>query len=174
MKLPRRTFLHLTAGATALSAISRVAKGQPYPLRPVHLIVGFPAGGTGDILARLIGQWLTEHLGQPFIVENRPGASTNIAAELVVKSPPDGHTLLLATSVNAINATLFDNLNFNFIRDIAPVGGIFRGPLVMVVNPSLPVKTVLDFIAYAKSSSGNVNYASGGIGTPILLVAVLL
>jgi tripartite-type tricarboxylate transporter receptor subunit TctC len=173
MKLPRRTFLHLTAGATALSAISRVAKGQPYPLRPVHLIVGFPAGGTGDILARLIGQWLTEHLGQPFIVENRPGASTNIAAELVVKSPPDGHTLLLATSVNAINATLFDNLNFNFIRDIAPVGGIFRGPLVMVVNPSLPVKTVLDFIAYAKSSSGNVNYASGGIGTPNHIVAEL-
>jgi tripartite-type tricarboxylate transporter receptor subunit TctC len=173
MKLPRRKLLHLAAGAAALPAVSRIARAQTYPSRPVQLIVGFPPGGTGDILARLIGQWLTERLGQPFIIENKPGASTNIAADLVAKSLPDGHTLLLATTVNAINATLFDHLNFNFIQDIAPVGGFFRGPLVMEVNPSLPARTVLDFIAYAKGRPGRLNYASGGVGTPNHVVAEL-
>ena len=165
MKLPRRAFLHLAAGAAALSAVSRIAMAQAYPSRPVRWIVGFPAGGGADIVARLIGQWLSERLGQPFVIENRPGASSNIAAEAVVRSLPDGYTLLLVTMpANAINATLYDKLNFNFIRDIAPVAGLTRDPLVMLVNPSFPAKTVPEFIAYAKANPGKVNMASSGVG----------
>src|SRR5213592_3167802 len=141
MKLPRRQFLHLAAGAAALPAVSRIARAQTYPTRPVRLIVGFAAGGGYDIVARLIGQWLSERLGQAFIIENRPGAGTNIATETVVRAPPDGYTLLLANSANAINATLYDKLNFYFLRDIAPVASIVRQPLVMLAHPSVPAKT---------------------------------
>ncbi len=165
MKLPRRTFLHLAAGAAALPSVSRVAWAQAYPTRPVRIIVGFPAGSSGDIIARLIGQWLSERLGQPFITENRPGAGANIGTEAVVRAPPDGHTLLQVASANAINATLYDKLNFNFIRDIAPVATIIRGPFVMVVNPSVPARTVPEFIAYAKANPGKINFASVGNGT---------
>jgi tripartite-type tricarboxylate transporter receptor subunit TctC len=165
MKLPRRHFLHLAGGAAALPALSRIARAQAYPSRPVRLIVGFPAGGATDITARLIGQWLSERLGQPFIIENRPGAGTNIATEAVVRAAPDGYTLLLAVTPNAINVTLYEKLNFNFIRDIAPVAGIVRAPNVMVVNPLFPTKTVPAFIAYAKANSGKLNMASSGIGT---------
>jgi tripartite-type tricarboxylate transporter receptor subunit TctC len=149
MKLPRRKFLHLAAGAAALPAVSRVAWAQAYPSRSVRVIVGFAAGGPADIVARLIGQWLSERLGQPFIVESRPGAASNIATEAVVRAPPDGYTLLLAGTQNAINATLYDKLNFVFLRDIAPIASIIRFPLVMVVHPSVPAKTVPEFIAYA-------------------------
>jgi len=142
MKLPRRTFLHLAAGAAALPAVSRIAWAQAYPTRPVRIIVGFPAGGGVDIIARLMGQWLSERLGQPFLIENRPGAGSNIATEVVVRAPADGYTLLLVHASNAINATLYDKLNFNFIRDIAPVAGIIIVPNVMVLNPSVPAKTV--------------------------------
>jgi tripartite-type tricarboxylate transporter receptor subunit TctC len=166
MKLLRRQFLHLTAGVAALPVIARVVRAQTYPERPVHLIVGFPAGGPQDIVMRLIGQWLSERLGQSFIIENRPGASGNVGAETVVRAAPDGYTLLSVSSPNAINATLYKNLNFNFLRDIAPVASIMRVPLVMEVNPSVPVKTVPEFIAYAKANPGKVNYASAGIGTP--------
>ncbi len=166
MKLQRRQFLHLAAGAAALPAISRFAWAQTYPARPVHLIVGFPAGGPQDIVMRLIGQWLSERLGQSFVIENRPGAGGNVGAETVVRAAPDGYTLLSVSSPNAINATLYDNLNFNFIRDIAPVASIIRVPLVMEVNPSVPVKTVPEFIAYAKANPGKISYASAGIGTP--------
>ena len=166
MKLLRRQFLHLTAGVAALPVIARVVRAQTYPTRPVHLIVGFPAGGPQDIVMRLIGQWLSERLGQSFIIENRPGASGNVGAETVVRAAPDGYTLLSVSSPNAINATLYKNLNFNFIRDIAPVASIMRVPLVMELNPSVPVKTVPEFIAYAKANPGKVNYASAGIGTP--------
>ena len=165
MKLPRRTFLHLAAGAAALPAVSRMAMAQPYPSRPVRIIVGQAAGSGSDTAARLIGQWLSERLGQQFIIENRPGAAGNIATEAVVRALPDGHTLLLVNAGNAINATLYDKLNFNFIRDIAPVAGIFRVPQVMEVNPSVPVKTVSEFIAYAKANPGKVNMASAGIGS---------
>jgi tripartite-type tricarboxylate transporter receptor subunit TctC len=165
MKLPRRKFLHLVAGAAALSAVSRIASAQAYPSRPVRVIVPFAAGGIGDIHARLIGQWLSERLGRQFVVENRPGAAGNIGTEAVVKSPPDGYTLLLASSPNTINATLYDKLSFNFIRDIAPVATISRNTLVMVVHPSMPAKTVPEFIAYAKANPGKVNMASGGIGS---------
>jgi tripartite-type tricarboxylate transporter receptor subunit TctC len=165
VKLPRRTFLHLAAGAAALPAVIRIARAQTYPTRPVRIIVGFPAGGAADILARLIAQWLSERLGQPVIVENRPGGSTNIATETVVKAPPDGHTLLLTTVSGAINATLYEKLNFNFIRDIAPVAGIMRVPDVMEVNTSLPVETVPEFVAYAKANPGKINMASAGNGT---------
>jgi tripartite-type tricarboxylate transporter receptor subunit TctC len=165
VKLPRRNFLHLAAGAAALPAVSRFAWAQAYPSRPVRIIVGFaPAGGT-DIMARLIGQWLSERLGQQFVIENRPGAGTNIATEAVVNAPPDGYTLLLACLPNASNATLYDKLNFNFIRDIAPVAGIARDTFAIEVNPSVPVKTVPDLIAYAKVNSGKINMASGGIGS---------
>jgi tripartite-type tricarboxylate transporter receptor subunit TctC len=164
MKLPRRRFLHLAAGAAALPAVSRVAWAQTYPTRPVRLIVGFPAGSPPDILARLIGQWLSEKLGQPFIVEDRPGAGTNIGTEVVVRAPSDGYTLLQVTSSNAWNASLFDTLNFNFIRDIAPVASIYRATGVMEVNPSFPAKTVPEFIAYAKANPGKINMASGGSG----------
>jgi tripartite-type tricarboxylate transporter receptor subunit TctC len=164
MKLPRRTFLHLAAGAAALPAVSRIARAQTYPSRPVRVIVPFAAGGTADIPARLIGQWLSERLGQPFVIENRPGAAGNIGTEAVVKSPPDGYTLLLASTTNTINATLYDKLNFNFIRDIVPIASIVRVPLVMEVHPSVPAKTVPEFIAYAKANPGKINMASAGTG----------
>src|SRR5262249_46173187 len=158
MKLPRRQFWHLAAGAAALPAVSRVARAQAYPTRPARIIVGFAPGGTGDIPASLIGQWLSERLGQPFVIENRPGAGTNIATETVVRAPADGYTLLSVGSTQAINATLYNKLNFNFIRDITPVAGIVVGPNVMVVNPSVPATTVPEFIAYAKAA-GELNIA---------------
>jgi tripartite-type tricarboxylate transporter receptor subunit TctC len=166
MKLPhRRQFLRLAAGAAVLPAASRIAWAQAYPSRPVRWVVGFAAGGNADALTRPIGQWLSERLGQPFIVENRPGAGSNIATEAVVRASPDGYTLLWVTSANAINATLYDKLNFNFIRDIAPVATISRNAHVMVVNPSVPAKTVPEFIAYAKANPGKINMASGGNGS---------
>jgi tripartite-type tricarboxylate transporter receptor subunit TctC len=165
MKLPRRTFLHLAAGAAALPAISRIASAQTYPSRPVHLIVGTPAGGGMDIVARPMGRWLSERLGQTFVIDNRPGAATNIATELVARASADGYTLLFVTALNAANVTLYDNLNFNFIQDIAPVASIDRLPFVVQVNPSVPAKTVPEFIAYAKANPGKINFASGGIGS---------
>jgi tripartite-type tricarboxylate transporter receptor subunit TctC len=165
MKLPRRKFLHLAAGAAALPAVSRFAWAQAYPTRPVHVIVGFTAGNNIDIVARLIGQWLSERLGQPFIIENRPGASGNIAAEAVVRAPADGHTLLMTGTFNAINATLYENLSFNFIRDIAPVASLSRTAGVMEVNLSFPAKTVPEFIAYAKANPRTVMMASAGPGS---------
>ncbi len=167
MKLPhRRQFLHLVAGAAALPAVGRIAWAQTYPSRPVRIVVGFPPGGPTDIAARLIGQSLSERLGQQFVIENRPGAGSNIGTEAVVRAPPDGYTLFLAYSANAINATLYNKLNFSFIRDIAPVAAINREPLVMLVNPSFPAKTVPEFIAHAKANPGKINFASGGNGTP--------
>jgi tripartite-type tricarboxylate transporter receptor subunit TctC len=165
MKLPRRHFLHLAAGATALPVASRFAWAQTYPTQPVRIIVSFGPGGAPDILARLIGQWLSERLGQPFVVENRPGGGGNVGTELVVRAPPDGYTLLLVNLTNIVNATLYDNLNFNFIRDITPVASISREPLGMEVNSSFPTKTVPEFIAYAKDNPGKINMASPGIGT---------
>jgi tripartite-type tricarboxylate transporter receptor subunit TctC len=165
LKLPRRRFLHLAAGAAALPAVSRIAWAQAYPTRPVRIIVPFAAGGGNDIVARVIGQWLSERLGQSFIIENRPGAATNLATEAVVNAPPDGYALLLVGAPNAINATLYDKLNFNFIRDIAPVAGITRVANVMVVHPSVPAKTVPEFIAYAKSNPGKINMATNGNGS---------
>jgi tripartite-type tricarboxylate transporter receptor subunit TctC len=165
MKLPRREFLHLSAAAIALPSVARLARAETYPARPVHIMVGFAAGGPNDISARLIGQWLSERLGQQFVVENRPGAGGNVATELVVRAPADGYTLLLVPAPAAINATLYDNLNFNFIRDIAPVAGILRVPEVMVVNPAVPANTVPEFIAYAKANPGKINMASAGNGT---------
>jgi len=164
MKLPRRNFLQLAVGAAALPAISRIARAQPYPSRPVRWIVGFAPGGGNDIVARVMGQWLSERLGQQFVIDNRPGAGTNIATEIVVNAPPDGYTLLLAGIPNAFNASLFGKLNFNFIRDIAPVAGIIRMPQVLVVNPSVAANTVPEFIAYAKANPGKVNMASAGTG----------
>jgi tripartite-type tricarboxylate transporter receptor subunit TctC len=169
MKLPRRQFLHLAAGAAALPAFSRLARAQAYPTRPVRLVIGFPAGGSFDIVARLIGQWLSERLGQPFVIENRPGAGGNIATETVVRAAPDGHTLLLVGPPNAINATLYEKLNYEFIRDTTPVGGISRAPNVMVINPSVPAKSVAEFVSYAKTNPGKVNMGSSGIGTSIHL-----
>jgi tripartite-type tricarboxylate transporter receptor subunit TctC len=166
MSFPRRTFLHLAAGAAALPAVSRIAKAQTYPTRPVRIIVGFAAGGPTDIYARLIGQWLAERLGRPFLIENRPGAGGNIATEAVVNAAADGYTLLLVAAANTINATLYDNLNYTFIRDIAPVAGILRTFYVMAVNPSVPAKTVPEFIAYARANPGKINMASAGSGTP--------
>src|SRR5262252_8991110 len=165
MKLPRRNFLHLAAGAAVLPPVSRFAWAQAYPTRPVRVIVPFAPAGTTDILARLIGQWLSERLGQPFVVENRPGASTTIGTEVVVRAPADGYTLLLATPSSAINATLFEKLSYNFLRDIAPVAGIMRVPNVMVVHPSVPAKSVPEFIAYAKANPGKINVESTGAGT---------
>jgi len=164
-RLPRRQFLHLAAGAAVLPAVSRLAWAQAYPTRPVRIIVGYPAGFTPDVIGRLIAQWLSERLGQQCIVDNRPGAGYNIGTEVVVRAPPDGYTLLLVNAANAVNATLYDNLNFNFIRDIAPVASIVRAPNVMVVNPSVPAKTVPEFIAYAKANPGKITMASGGIGS---------
>ncbi len=173
MKFPRRTFLRLAASAVALPVLQRLARAQSYPSRPVRLIVGFAAGGGADIVARLIGQWLSDYLGQPFIVENRPGAGTNIATETVVKATPDGYTLLLAGLPNASNATLFGKLHFNFIRDIVPVARIDQSPLVMVVNSSVPAGTVPEFIAYVKANPGKVNMASAGTGSVIHLAGEL-
>jgi tripartite-type tricarboxylate transporter receptor subunit TctC len=164
MKLPRRQFLHLVAGAAALPAFSRIARAQAYPSRPVRLLVGLAPGGATDILARLMGQWLSERFGQQFIIENRLGATGNIATEAVIRAPSDGYTLLLISGAHTINATLYDKLSFNFIRDIAPVAGISRETGVMVVNPSVPAETVPDFIAYAKANPGKINMASAGIG----------
>ena len=166
MKLPRRTFLHLAAGIAALPTLSRTARAEGYPTRPVRLVVGFAPGGGNDITARLVGQWLSEHLGQPIVVENRPGAATNIATEAVVNAAPDGYTLLFVPPTAAINATLYEKLNFNFIRDFAPIAGIIRIPDVMVVNPSVPARTVREFIAYAKANPGKLSMASAGVGTP--------
>jgi tripartite-type tricarboxylate transporter receptor subunit TctC len=165
MKLPRRRFLHLAAGAAALPAVSRIARAQTYPSRPVRLIVPFAPAGTTDILARLMGQWLSERLGQQFVIENRPGASTIIGTEAVVRAPADGYTVLLVATASAINATLFDKLSYNFLSDIVPVAGIMRVPNVMVVHPSVPVKTVPEFIAHAKANPGKINQASPGAGT---------
>jgi tripartite-type tricarboxylate transporter receptor subunit TctC len=165
MKLRRRTFLHLAAGAAALPALSRIAGAQAYPSRPVRIIVGFAAGGSTDISARLIGQWLSERLGQQFIVENRPGAGSNIATEAVVNASPNGYTLLLVNVSSAANATLYDRLNFKVVRDITPVAGIVHYPFFMVVHPSFPAKTVPEFIAYAKANPDKLSMASGGVGS---------
>ncbi len=165
MKLPRRKFLHLAAGGAALPAVSRFAWAQAYPARPVRIIVGFAAGGATDIFARMSGQWLSERLGQSFVIENRPGAGSNIAAEAVVRASPDGYTLLMVSSANAINAALYDKLNFNLVQDIAPIAGINRATYVMAVNPSFPAKTVPEFIAYAKANQGKINMASAGNGS---------
>ena len=165
MTLRRRDFLHLSAGAAALPALSHFAWADTYPSRPGRIIVGFPPGTSSDICARLIGQWLSEKLGQQFVVENRPGAGTNIAAETVVQASPDGHTLLWVTQTNAINATLYKSLKFNFIKDIEPVAGVITVPTVMMVNPGVPAKTVAEFIAYAKANPGKINMSSPGIGS---------
>jgi tripartite-type tricarboxylate transporter receptor subunit TctC len=165
MKILRRQFLHLAAGTVALPAVSRFASAQTYPTRPVSLIVGFAAGGAADITARLIGQWLSERLGQQFVIENRPGAGSNIATEAVVRAPADGYTLLLVSSPHAFNATLYDKLSYNFIRDIAPVGSIAAVPSVMEVNSLFPAATVPEFIAYAKANPGKINMASAGPGS---------
>jgi tripartite-type tricarboxylate transporter receptor subunit TctC len=166
MKLPRRNFLHLTAGCTALLALSRIARAQAYPTRPVRLIVPIAPGGAADITARLIGQWLSERLGQQFVIDNRPGGGGNVGTEAVVRAPADGYALLLCSVLNASNAAFYGNkLNFDFIRDIAPVAGVLRGPYVMVVNPSVPAKSVPEFIAYAKANPRKLNMASAGTGT---------
>ena len=173
MKLPRRNFLHLAAGAAAMPAASRIARAQAYPTRPIRLIVGFPPGGVADVFARLIGQWLSERLGQPLIIENRPGAGGNLAAEAVAKATPDGYTLLMVGSNNAYNVTLYDNLSFDFVRDIAPVGSIYRGLSVLVVHPSFPAKSVPELIAYAKANPGKITMASAGKGAPSHLAGEL-
>ena len=173
MKLPRRTFLHLAAGAAALPAVSRVARAQAYPARPVRWIVPYPPGGAADPIARLIGPFLSERLGKPVMIENKPGAGANIGTEFVVRSPPDGHTLLFITTANMINATFYRDLSFDFMRDITPVAGLVRLPLVLEVNPSVPVKTVAELIAYAKANPGKVNFASAGVGTSLHLAAEL-
>jgi tripartite-type tricarboxylate transporter receptor subunit TctC len=165
VKLPRRQFLHLAAGGAALPVVSRIAGAQAYPSRPVRIVIGLPAGSSPDIVARLVGQALAERFGQQVIIENRPGASSNIGTEVVVRAPPDGYTLLLATGSNAINATLFEKLSFDFARDIAPVASIGRLACVVVVNPSFSAKTVPEFIAYAKANPGKINMASLGSGT---------
>jgi tripartite-type tricarboxylate transporter receptor subunit TctC len=165
MKLPRRQFLHLAAGAAALPVLPCIARAQAYPSRPVRLVAAFAAGGGVDITARLIGQWLSDRLGQPFVVENRPGAGGNIGTEAVVNAASDGHTVLLATVPNAVNATLYEKLNFNFIRDTAPVAGIIRVPMVILLHPSVPATTVPELIAYAKANPGKVNMASAGTGS---------
>jgi tripartite-type tricarboxylate transporter receptor subunit TctC len=164
MNLPRREFLHLIAGVAVSPALSPLAWALDYPTRPVHIIVGFGAGGTPDIIARLVGQLLSQHLGQPFVIENRPGAGTNIATQAVVRAAPDGYTLLNVATTNAINATLYESLNYDLIRDIAPVAGTILTPIVMVVSPSVPVKTVPEFIAYVTANPGKVNMASTGTG----------
>jgi tripartite-type tricarboxylate transporter receptor subunit TctC len=173
MKLPRRQFLHLAASAAALPIVSRFAWGQPYPTRPVRVMVGFAPAGATDIFTRLISQWLSERLGQQFVVENRPGAATNLAAEAVVRSPPDGYTLLGFDVAAAFNATLYDKLSFNFIRDIAPVAGFARVPQIMTVNPSVPARTVPEFIAYAKANPGKIAMATAGNGSPMHMAGEL-
>jgi len=167
MKLPhRRQFLHLTAGAAALSALPRMATAQAYPSRPVRIVIGLPPGGNQDAIARLIAPWLSERLGQQIIIDNHPSGSNNIAAEAVIRSPPDGYTLLLVGDYNAINASLYDKLGFDFVRDTAPVASLIRAPAVLLVNPSVPAKTVPEFIAYAKANPGRLTMASAGSGTP--------
>ena len=161
----RRQFLQLAAASAALPLVSRTVSAQPYPSRPVHIVVGYPAGGSPDIIGRLVGQWLSERLNQQFIVDNRPGAASNIGTEIAAKALPDGYTLFVAVSTNAVNATLYTNLNFNFIRDLAPVAGIGRTPFVMVLNPSFPAKTLPEFIAYAKANPRKIDMASQGMGT---------
>jgi tripartite-type tricarboxylate transporter receptor subunit TctC len=170
MTLVRRRFLQLLAGAVAFPM---AARADTYPLRPVHMILGFPAGGSSDVIGRLMAQWLSQRLGQPFVFDNRPGAGSNIGTEFVAKSAPDGYTMLMSTPANAINATLYDNLNFNYLRDFAPVAGVFRVPNVLEVNPSVPVNSVPELIAYAKANPGQLNYATGGIGTTQHLSAEL-
>lgn len=172
-KISRRQSLSFISGAAALPALAHMARAETYPSRPVHIIVGFPPGGAADVTARLIGQWLAERLGQPFIIENRPGAGTNIATDAVAKSPADGYTLLLVSMANAVNATLYESLNFDFVRDITPVAELVRGPLVMEVHPSVPATTVPEFIAYAKANPGRTSIASAGIGTPGHMAAEL-
>ncbi|QWG25056.1 tripartite tricarboxylate transporter substrate binding protein [Bradyrhizobium sediminis] len=167
MRLPRRQFLHLAAGAALLPAVSRTARAQSYPSRPIRLLVGYPPGGSADMTARLMGQWLSERLGQSFVIENRAGAGTNIATEAVVRAAPDGYTLLLVAPANAINATLYEKLNFNFLRDVEPIAGIIRFPNAVVVNPSVPVKSIPELIAYAKANPGKLNMASSGNGSTI-------
>jgi tripartite-type tricarboxylate transporter receptor subunit TctC len=174
MELPRRQFLRLAAGITTVPALSGTAVAQSYPNRPVRVVVPFPPAGSSDITARLLGTWLSERLGQQFVIENRPGAASNIGTEAVVRAAPDGYTLLLASAPAAINATLYEKLNFNFLRDIAPVASVARIPFVMVINPSFPAKTVPEFIAYAKANPGKINYASAGSGSPIHMAAELL
>jgi tripartite-type tricarboxylate transporter receptor subunit TctC len=166
MTLSRRRFCFLTAGAATLPMLARIAQAESYPSRPVHIIVGFPAGGTSDIVARVVGQWLSERLGQQFVVENRPGAGSNLAAEAVARANPDGYTLLLVGGANTINATLFDKTGFDFLRDIRAVASVFETPLVMEVHPSVPVRTIPEFIAYAKANPGKLNFATPGVGTP--------
>src|SRR5215470_11605136 len=173
MKLPRREFLHLAAGAAVLPVVSRIATAQAYPSRPVRLVVGFAAGGTQDVIARLLGSWLSERLGQQVVIENRAGAASNIAAEAVLKSPPDGYTLFMVGPNNAINASLYDRLGFDFVRDFAPVAGILRVPNVMEVHPSVPARSVPEFIAYAKANPGRINMASGGSGTSVHIAGEL-
>jgi tripartite-type tricarboxylate transporter receptor subunit TctC len=173
MRLPRRRFLQLAAAATAFPSVSRIARAQSYPAKPVRVIVGFAPGGGNDIAARLISHWLSQRLGQQFIVENRPGAGSNIATEAVVRAPPDGYTLLLVAVSNAANATLYDKLSFNFIRDIAPVAGVLRVPNLVEVHPSVPVQTLPEFIAYAKANPGKVNMGSGGSGGPVHMTGEL-
>jgi tripartite-type tricarboxylate transporter receptor subunit TctC len=165
MKLPRRQFLHLAASAAATPAATRIAWAQAYPTRPVHIIVDTAPGGAPDIIARLMGPWLTERLGQPFVIENRPGGGSNIGTEAVVRALPDGYTLLLVDSTAAINATLYEKLNFVFLRGIAPIGGILRFPYVMVIHPSVPTKTIPEFVSYAKAHPGRINMGSPGIGS---------
>ena len=172
MSITRRDFLNLGAGVAAVPAVSTTALAQ-YPLRPVHIVLGFPPGGSSDVIGRLMAQWLSEWLGQPFVFENRPGAGSNIGTEYVARAAPDGHTLLWATSANAINATLYNNLSFDFARDFTPVASVFRVPNVLEVHPSVPVKTVPEFIAYAKANPGRLNFASGGIGSTSQLAAEL-
>ena len=167
MKFPRRQFLQLAAGAALLPAVSSIAKAQGYPARPIRLIIGYTPGGSADLTARLMGQWLSERLGQSFVIENRPGGGTNIATEAAVRADPDGYTFLLVAPANAINATLYGKLNFNFLRDIEPVAGIIRFPNVVVVNPSLPIKSISELIAYAKANPGKLNMASSGNGSTI-------
>jgi tripartite-type tricarboxylate transporter receptor subunit TctC len=165
MNICRRRFLHLTASAAAVPAVPRIAKADSYPSRPVHLIVFYAAGGGNDIIARLMGQWLSQRLGQSFVIENRPGGGGNLGTEYVVRAPADGYTLLLSSTANTVNASLYDKLDFNFVRDIAPVASISYEPNIMVVNPSVPAKTIPEFIAYAKANPGKINYGSAGIGS---------
>ena len=165
--LHRRKFLRLAAGAVAFPSVPRIARAQAYPTRPVRMIVSFAPGGTTDIVARLVGRWLSEHLGQQFVIENRPGANGNIGTEAVVRAPPDGYTLLMADASLAINAILYDKLNFNLVRDTAPVAGVVRAPLILVVHPSVPARTIPEFIAHAKSNPGKINYGSAGIGSTL-------
>ncbi|MGD0149215.1 MAG: tripartite tricarboxylate transporter substrate binding protein [Xanthobacteraceae bacterium] len=173
MKLPRRRFLHLAASATAWSALPRIARADTYPSRPVQMIVGFPAGSAPDIIARLAAQWLSDKLGQNFLVENRPGAGSNIGTELVVKSQPDGYTIICDVLTNVLNTALYQHLSFDFMRDIAPVAPVANAPYVILVTNALPVKTVPEFIAYAKANPGKINMASGGIGTSSHIFGVL-